>query len=172
MCGKPGNQRRNNSWLLTTHCSLSDLWRHLLQLVPSRAYERPRPTGQGQWKFCWDCRFWNTTARFASAFFKLSEALVPSPWLSWDWFHAIYNFGEIFIVSSFFLSLNYVQKLTYLYMQCVYVFLCSSKKNQGPSARSCIIYSFDHPSFNITGIQVIHLTKSTNELTNRKNILA
>ena len=23
----------------------------------NRAYERPRPTGQGQWKFCWACRF-------------------------------------------------------------------------------------------------------------------
>ena len=41
-----------------------------------RAYERPRSTGQGQWKLCWVCRFWNTTARFASTFFKLTEALV------------------------------------------------------------------------------------------------
>ena len=36
-----------------------------------RAYERPRPTGQGQSKFCWACRFWNTTVRFASTFLKL-----------------------------------------------------------------------------------------------------
>ena len=44
----------------------------LLSIDKTRAYERPRPTGQGQWKFWWACRFWNTTARFASTFFKLS----------------------------------------------------------------------------------------------------
>ena len=47
--------------------------------VVYRAYERPRPTDQGQWKFYWACRFWNTTARFAGTFFKLSEALVNRP---------------------------------------------------------------------------------------------
>ena len=53
---------------------LLESWPSLLLV---RAYERPRPTGQGQGNFKWACRFWNTTVRFASTFFNFQK-----PWLT------------------------------------------------------------------------------------------
>ena len=48
--------------------------------VTVRAYERPRPIGQGQWKFCRACRFWKPWSQSVSVRSRSTHGSNISTW--------------------------------------------------------------------------------------------